>query len=144
MRMESNGGSFAEWFDFAFIRKRVAKCDNIRGAAEMFNQTYDTAKSYLGKHIDGGFAVVEFSVINPLEVDLNQLFHFLFVFTNGDGGDLLVVADDDCLMTKVESKHRGQVTLTGFVNDDNIKPGSARIKSLCDFVQWHDPNRHCS
>src|SRR5271169_4269658 len=130
MRMESNGGSFTEWFDFAFVRKRVTKCDDIRGAAEVFNKTYHSAKGNLGEPINGELAVVELHVRNSLQVDLTQLLHLFHLNANGDRRYLLVVANDDRLVSKVESEHCSGVALACFVNDDNIKPGCARVKSL--------------
>ena len=100
MRIKCDGRSFPERFDFAFVRKRVTKCDDIRGAAEVFNKTDNTAKSKLGELINGELAVVESHVRNSLQVDLNQLLHLFHVNANGDRRYLLVVANDDRLVSR--------------------------------------------
>src|SRR5438094_8511074 len=130
MRIQLDGRGFAQRLDFAPVRKRVAECDNVRGAAEMFDKTNDTAKGNLSEMIDRGFAVEELLMRNFLEVNLCQVLHLFHLHAHGYGRNLLVVANNDRLATKIESKHCRRVALACFVDDDYIEPCCARVKSL--------------
>jgi len=55
--------------------------------------------------------------------------------------DLLVVTDDENSLAEVERYERHDVTLTRFIDDDNVEARGTRIEILDHSGKWHHPNR---
>src|SRR4029077_6291359 len=59
---------------------------------------------------------------------------------DGRGADLLMVADDEDSLTKVQGDQRHNVALAGFIDDDNVEASGAWIEVLYHARKRHDPD----
>ena len=94
--------------------------------------------------VNGGLCIVQLCIgdFSP-EVHLLQRIHFGHIHTNGHRADLFVVTDDYQLPPHIQNGQGGNVRLTGFVDNDNVKPVYLWIQALQRLIDGHDPCRDC-
>src|SRR6266481_83085 len=62
------------------------------------------------------------------------------ILANGRRTDLFMVTDNEHGLAQVQRNEGHDVTLAGFIDDDNIEASCARIKIFDNARQWHNPN----
>lgn len=90
--------------DFVFVGEVVVECDDVGCVVEMFGEVNDVVEGDLCEFVDRGFVVVEFFVWNVVEEDVDEFVYIVGLCVDGDGCDLFVVVDDDCLVVEVEGE----------------------------------------
>src|SRR5205814_3446594 len=107
--------------DAVIVGNHVAELDDLRHAAEVFNQAGRAAEGLSREVINGNLTVVEIGVGNSGQVLENKVLNNPEVLANCGGTYLLMVADDEHGLPEIEG-HEGQdVTLAGFIDDDDVK-----------------------
>src|SRR5215468_1042184 len=79
---------------------------------------------------------------NSLQELVDEILNYRGFLTNRGGADLLVIADDNNVATKVKCDQSHDVALTGFINNDCVKACLPRIEVLDHSREGHDPDRN--
>src|SRR5581483_8162723 len=106
---------------------------------EVFEQTNKLERSF-GKVIDGQFAIIHGGQTDAFEVFLNQVLDIIEILPDRHWTDLFVVANDHNLFAHENGDERGNIGLTGLVNDDDIETIQFHVKIACHEAQWHNPD----
>src|SRR5207245_1174725 len=59
---------------------------------------------------------------------------------NGRGTDLFMVSDDEHSLAQIERDESHDVTLAGFIDDDDVEASCPRIKIFDNARERHNPN----
>ena len=123
------------------VGNHVAELDDLRHAAEVFNQAGRAPEGLSREVINRNLAVVEIRVRNSRQVLEDKVLNNPEILTDCGGTHLLVVADDEDSLPEVKSHQGHDVTLAGFIDDDHVKASYVWVEILHHAGKRHHPNR---
>src|SRR5215472_7910983 len=130
----------AERLNAPVVGNHVAKLNDFRDAAEMFDEACGAAKRLPREIVNGNLTVVEIGVRNARQVLENEILDDAEILAYGGRTDLFVVSDDEHGFAKVKRHESHDVALAGFVNDDDVEASVPRIEIFNDARERHDPH----
>src|SRR5690349_14557446 len=137
-----NATGIAQRLDAPVVGNHVAELDDFGDAAVMFDEASGAAKGLPREVVDGNLPVVEIGIGNAGQILEDQILDDAEILADGGGADLLVVADDENGFAEVQGDEGHDVALAGFVDDDDIEAGEARIEIFYHTGEWHNPHGH--
>src|SRR5258708_25876137 len=108
----------------------------------MFEQVSSAAKGLAGEVVNRNLAIVEIGIGDCREVLEDEVLDDAEILADGGRADLLVVANDENGFSEIESDQGHDVALAGFVNNDDVEAGGARIEVFDYARKRHDPDRN--
>src|SRR5258708_37997775 len=94
----------------------------------MLDQAGCAAERLPRQIVDGDLTVVEIGVGNAGEVLEYKVLDNAEILADGRGTDLFMVSDHEYGLAQVQRDEGHDVTLAGFIDDDDIKASCTRIK----------------
>src|SRR5258708_7547359 len=142
VRTETNAAGIAQRLDAVIVGNQIAELDDFRDATEMFDEASSAAKGLAREIVDRNLAIVEIGIGDSREVLEDEVLDDAEILADGGRADLLVVANDEDGFAEIESDQGHNVALAGFVNDDDVEAGGARIEVFDYARKRHDPDRN--
>jgi len=106
----------------------------------MLDKAGGAAKGLAREIVDGDLAVIEIGIGDTCEVLEDEVLNDAQVLTDRGGADLFVVADNEDGFSQVERDESHDIALAGFVDDDYVKAGDARVEIFNDAGKRHHPD----
>jgi len=94
------------------------------------HQASRAAERLPGQIVDGHLAVVQVGIRNVAQVLENEVLDDAQILTDRGWADLLVITHHQCRLAQIEGHQGHHVALAGFVDDDHVESGCARIEIL--------------
>src|SRR5260370_33582593 len=142
VRTEMEAAGVTQRLDAVIVGNQVAELDDFRHAAEMFDQASSAAKGLAVEVVNRNLAIVEIGIGDSREVLEDEVLDDAEILADGGRADLLVVANDENGFSEIESDQGHDVALAGFVNNDDVEAGGARIEVFDYARKRHDPDRN--
>src|SRR5260370_5907895 len=116
--------------------------DEFREGGEMWDEASSAEKGLAGEVVNRKLAIVEIGIGDSREVLEDEVLDDAEILADGGRADLLVVANDENGFSEIESDQGHDVALAGFVNNDDVEAGGARIEVFDYARKRHDPDRN--
>src|SRR5260370_4364182 len=143
MWAELNSAGISQRFDSEIVGNHVAELDDFRHATEMLHEASRSAKGLPRQVVDGNLTVVQIGIGDARQILEDKILDDAKFLTHGGRADLLVVADDQHRLAKIQRDQRHDVALTSLVDDDHIEARVAGIEILNHPRERLDPYRYC-
>src|SRR5215831_16883258 len=128
-----NAARVAQGLNAAIVGNHVAELNDFRNATEMLDKTGCSAKGLTSEIVDRNLPVVQIGIRDSAQILIDEILDHAQILADGRRADLLMVADNEYRLAQVQGDQGHDVTLAGFVDDDDVETSHAGIKIL------HDP-----
>src|SRR5258706_11928880 len=142
VRAQLNAAGVPQRLDAPIVGNHVAELNDFRYAAEMLDEAGCAAEGLARQIVNGDLTVVEMGVGNAREVLENEVLDDAEILSDGRGTNLFMVSNDEHGLAQIQRDESHNVTLAGFINDDDVETSGAGIKIFDNARQRHDPNRN--